>query len=103
MDGFDTSFGISFLKHKKLVTPVRVFLSAVIGVQFFGIYSLPPHVLYPCAVLAIGNLLSIIVEKSKLSTVEVAEEKCPKCEMPMYSKMIKCEKCGIQLDTDDRK
>ena len=103
MDSFDYSFGISFLKHKKLVTPVRIFLSAIIGIQFFGIYQFPSQVLYPCAVLAIGNLLSIILEKSKLSTVEVAEEKCPKCKIPMYSKMIKCEKCGIQLDTDDRK
>lgn len=99
----DVFYGISFLKYKKFATPLRIILSAIIGIQFFGFYQFPPHVLYPAAILSITNLLSIAVEKAKLSTVEIAERKCPKCDIPMYSKMIKCEKCGIQLDTDEHK
>ncbi len=93
--------GLSFLKYRKLATPVRIGLSVIIAIHFFGLYQLPPQVLYPSAILAIGNLLSIVVEKAKLATVEIADRKCPKCHISMYSKMIKCEKCSIQIDTDD--
>ena len=94
---------MSFLKHKKLATPVRIVLSVIIGIQFFGIYQLPPQILYPAAILSIGNLISIVIEKAKLATVEVAERKCKVCGKPMYSKIIKCEKCNIQEDTDEQK
>lgn len=95
--------GLSFLKYRKIATPVRIGLSVIIAIHFFGLYQLPPQVLYPSAVLAIGNLLSIVVEKAKLSTVEIADRKCPKCKSSMYSKMIKCEQCNIQIDTDDER
>ena len=101
MDDFDAS--IPFARYKKIATPVRIVLAGIIGVQFFGIFQIPQEVLYPAAVLSIMHLISIGFEKSRLSTVEIAERKCPKCEKPMFSKLIKCEKCGIQLDTEEEK
>lgn len=67
----------------------------------FGFYQFPTQVLYPVVVLAIGNLLSISIEKAKLSTVKIAERKYKICNKPTYGKIIKCEKCDIQIDTDD--
>lgn len=99
----DIFSGISFLKYKKIATPVRIGLAGIVGIQFFGIYQFPPHVLIPAGILAITHLLSIVVEKAKLSTVEIAERKCPRCQKPMYSKIIKCEKCSIQEDTDEQR
>jgi hypothetical protein len=100
---FDYLQGLSFLKYKKYSTPIRVAISGIIAVQLFGFYQFPPQILYPVAVLAVGNLLSITVEKAKLSTVEIAERKCKICNIPMYSKMIKCEKCNMQIDTDEER
>lgn len=95
--------GLSFLKYKQVAGPVRILLSIIIGLQFFGIYQFPQQVLYIAAIFSITHLTSIAIEKAKLSTVEIGEKKCPSCNLPMYSKVIKCEKCKMQLDTDDKK
>lgn len=94
---------IPFTQYKKYATPVRVFVAIIIGIQFFGVYDLPNEILYPAGVLGILHLTSIVYEKAKLSTVEIAERKCPKCNVPMYSKVIKCEKCKISIDTDEER
>jgi len=99
-DFFDS---IPFPHYKKYATPVRIFIAIVVGIQFFGFYDLPDELLYPVAVLGIIHLTSIGFEKSRLSTVEIAERKCPQCKMPMYSKVIKCEKCKFQVDTDEER
>jgi len=58
---------------------------------------------YSAAVLGVLHLTSIGFEKARLSTVEIAERKCPKCDKSMYSKVIKCEKCKITIDTDEER
>ncbi len=99
----DPHLSISLNQYKKLVVPIRIGLSIIIAIQFFGIYDLPTQVLYPAAIFSILHLTSIAYEKAKLSTVEIAERKCKICGFPMYSKIIKCEKCNVQIDTDDEK
>ena len=103
MTDFNYFQGLTFLKYKKVATPVRIILCIIIGLQFFGIYQFPQQVLYITAIFAITHLTSIAFEKAKLSTVEIAERKCPSCNIPLYSKIIKCEKCNMQYDTDDEK
>ena len=64
---------------------------------------MPSEILYPTAVFSAFHLISISYERAKMSTVEIAERKCPQCNVPMYSKIIKCKKCGLQFDTDFEK
>lgn len=91
----------AIINKRKYATPIRVLLAGIVIVHFFHIYTLPDQVLHVAGALIALNLISIAIEKLKMSTVEVKERKCPKCNIPMYSKIIKCQKCGIQLDTDD--
>ena len=91
---------IPFTQYKKIAAPVRIGLSAIIVIQFFGIYNIPSEILYPAAILSALHLISISYERAKMSTVEIAEQRCLRCNIPMYSKIIKCEKCGLQFDTD---
>ena len=99
-DAFDS---IPFTQYKKYATPVRIFIAIIVVIQFFGFYDFPAELLYPVAVLAVLHLTSIGFEKARLSTVEIAERKCRICGKPMYSKVIKCEKCKITIDTDEEK
>jgi len=99
-DAFDS---IPFTKYKQFAAPVRIFLAGVIAIQLFGLYDFPNELLYFVAVFSVMHLTSITFEKSKMSTVEIAERKCPQCKLPMYSKVIKCEKCKFQVDTDEER
>ena len=47
--------------------------------------------------------MSIDHERNRLVTTEIVDRKCPICKRQMYSKMIECENCKIQLDTDEEK
>jgi len=47
--------------------------------------------------------MALAYEHSRLVTTEIVDRKCPICKKQMYSKIIKCENCKIQIDTDEEK
>jgi len=63
--------------------------------------ELPMWLLVPVFSLTAIHLMGIINERSKLLTIEIVDRICPICKKQMYSKIIKCENCLIQIDTDE--
>ncbi len=98
LDMIDTFDSIPFTKYKQFAVPVRIFLAVVIVMQFFGFYDFLSEFLYFVVVFSILYLINIAFEKSKMSTVNIVERKYPQCELPMDIKVIKYEKCKIQID-----
>lgn len=96
-------------RYKKGAIPVRIFFIAVICVEFFklhsylGIDSIPLWILVPVFSLTTIHLMTLAYERSLLVTTEIVARKCPICKRQMYSKIIKCENCKIQIDTDEEK
>lgn len=100
---------IPFDQYKRSAVFIRILFLFVIAIEFFklhphiGIQEIPLWILVPVFTLSTVHLISIAYEKSTLVTTEVEDRKCPVCKRQMYSKMIKCEICKIQIDTDDEK
>jgi len=96
-------------RFKKIAIPLRIFFIIIIAIEFFklhtylGIESLPTWLLGLVFTLTMLHLMGIAKERNNLVTTEIENRKCPICEKQMYSKMIKCEICKIQIDTDDEK
>ncbi|MGI0013904.1 MAG: hypothetical protein ACREBU_10755 [Nitrososphaera sp.] len=92
-----------FTKNKKLSIPIRIVLVAALIIHFFGIYQLPTAAIQTVITITILNLLAYSYEQAKNATVEVAEIRCKACDVPMYSKIVKCPKCGAYRDLDEKK
>ena len=97
----DIFTSIPILKYKKIENISRCICCCIISIHIFELYQIPQNILYPIMTLLIMQIISITIEKTKLSTVEVAKRKCPKCNKSMYSKIIRCDKCNIEQNLDN--